>query len=239
MQSTTAGNETLWSPLSRPKETLVKLSPSKPEPPVLEISPGRCNLTVIRSLGLEMQGACFAGEHFGNRPGRRRTGYVPALERNGKRQTTERPLLHPLLDQIRSKFPVLWGRPRTRAARSADPPSELLALGGAAAGALGTGRRPQCPCHRLQARPVPRALVCPRLSCAHNKSRHREREKGGGSAWAQFEPPYPGGGEVDRPGPERRGEKHGGPNCGPFPAPPGENPERAWDARRARSRPQA
>lgn len=108
---------------------------------------------------------------------------------------------------------------------SADPPSELLA----AATSPGRGRRPQCPCRRLKAGPEPGALVC------SPPKRQGEREKGGASARAHSEPPYPLGGEASRPGPERRGEEHGGPNCQSFPAAPGADPRRARDARRARS----
>lgn len=49
------------------------------------------------------------------------------------------------------------------------------------------------------------------------RERRGEREKGGASARAPSEPPYPLGGEASRPGPERRGGEHGGPNCQSFP----------------------
>lgn len=166
-----------------------------------------------------------------NLSGRRGQAYVP---RWGEIATDHRrPLLLPLLDHTRRKLPSPVGE--------ATHPQQLRlrpSLGAprrrwSCSGLPERGRRPQCPCRRLQ------VVQSPGFSCAHHKRRHRKIGESGGSAGAHSEPPYPLGDEACRLGPERRGEEHGGPNSWPFPAAPGENPERAWDARRARPRAEA
>lgn len=145
------------SPFSWPKETLLKqTSESLQFQNSLQYTAAGSN----KVTRLDKQGVSFGDGDIGNRSGRPRTGLCSALERNILRQTTERPLLHPLLQQIRRTRPPYCGGHAFAAVTFADPPSEFLARSGAAAAFLGRGRRPRRPCCRLQACPEPGGPVC-------------------------------------------------------------------------------
>lgn len=131
MQNTTAVNQTPC-----PKETLFKLSTSKPEPTISESFPVRYYRPATRSPSLICKVRCLL----------RGRGILetyladearPTFRAGAKQQqTTGGPSFFLSLTTLGVNFPVLWGRPRTRSSYVCDPPSELLAGGGAAAASL-------------------------------------------------------------------------------------------------------
>lgn len=129
MQNTTAVNQTPC-----PKETLFKLSTSKPEPTISEPFPVRYYPPATRSPGLICKVPLSWAGDLRNLSGPRRPGLRSTLGRNNR--PPGGPSFFLSLTTLSVNFPVLWGRPRTRSSYVCDPPSEPLAGGGAEAASL-------------------------------------------------------------------------------------------------------